>query len=232
MNWKTTLFGFGTAFLNLLANGASPKQAGLSIGMAAWGLVQKDNNVSGDKRLFPILPAFSTGALIAILTVAMLVSFSPFVGGTAQAQTTIAQQPSGQTISSVTFTYANGDYSNQVYITIVPKTESGAPLSLIPVTLYLSDQPDGSGVTMTASSGTIGMLLQGSAAGNGILIGVTAATPTVATSRVPMSAITDAANGRIKFGILDTAKTLVYPVALFNDGRRFVGPKLATTDYK
>ncbi len=46
-NWKTTLFGIGAGALNALANGLGWKQILLSLGLAAFGLVSKDNNVTG-----------------------------------------------------------------------------------------------------------------------------------------------------------------------------------------
>lgn len=46
-SWKTTLLGLGLGALNLFANGASPKQVGLSLGLLALGAVAKDHNVSG-----------------------------------------------------------------------------------------------------------------------------------------------------------------------------------------
>ena len=48
-NWKTTLAGFGLAALNLLANGTGWEQALLSAGLAAFGTLTKDFNVTGAK---------------------------------------------------------------------------------------------------------------------------------------------------------------------------------------
>jgi hypothetical protein len=45
-SWKTTLAGIGIAILNLLANGLTPKQAGLSVAITALGALAKDFNVS------------------------------------------------------------------------------------------------------------------------------------------------------------------------------------------
>lgn len=44
---KTTFAGLGVAFLNLYANGASPKNAALSIGLALLGSLAKDFNTVG-----------------------------------------------------------------------------------------------------------------------------------------------------------------------------------------
>lgn len=46
-SFRTTLAGIGVGFLNLYANGVSPKNAALSIGLALLGSVAKDFNVSG-----------------------------------------------------------------------------------------------------------------------------------------------------------------------------------------
>lgn len=46
-NWKTTLFGFGSGALNLLANGTNWKQVLLSVGLAVLGTFAKDSNVTG-----------------------------------------------------------------------------------------------------------------------------------------------------------------------------------------
>lgn len=46
-NWKTTLAGIGLAALNLIANGASVKQASVSIGLLLLGGMAKDSNVTG-----------------------------------------------------------------------------------------------------------------------------------------------------------------------------------------
>lgn len=46
-NWKTTLLGFAAGALNLLANGTNWKQVLLTTGIAAFGLVAKDHNVTG-----------------------------------------------------------------------------------------------------------------------------------------------------------------------------------------
>lgn len=47
INFKTTLAGIGVGFLNLYANGTTPKNAALSIGLALLGSLAKDFNVSG-----------------------------------------------------------------------------------------------------------------------------------------------------------------------------------------
>jgi hypothetical protein len=44
VNWKTTLLGFVAAILNILANGATPKQVGLSLALGAFGALAKDHN--------------------------------------------------------------------------------------------------------------------------------------------------------------------------------------------
>jgi len=44
---KTTLAGIGVAFLNLYANGATLKNAALSIGLALLGSLAKDFNSTG-----------------------------------------------------------------------------------------------------------------------------------------------------------------------------------------
>ncbi len=46
-SFKTTLAGIGVGFLNLYANGATPKNAALSIGLALLGSLAKDFNVTG-----------------------------------------------------------------------------------------------------------------------------------------------------------------------------------------
>lgn len=46
-SWKTTLLGIASGALNLFANGASWKQVLLSAGLAAFGLVAKDSQVTG-----------------------------------------------------------------------------------------------------------------------------------------------------------------------------------------
>jgi hypothetical protein len=43
-NWKTTLLGLAAAFLNLLANGATPKSAAMSVALAALGAVAADHS--------------------------------------------------------------------------------------------------------------------------------------------------------------------------------------------
>ena len=49
-SFKTTLAGIGVGFLNLYANGASPKNAALSIGLALLGSLAKDFNVTGGTK--------------------------------------------------------------------------------------------------------------------------------------------------------------------------------------
>lgn len=46
-NWKTTLAGFGLAFINLYAGGMNAKTAAISVGLAALGTFAKDANVTG-----------------------------------------------------------------------------------------------------------------------------------------------------------------------------------------
>lgn len=46
-NWKTSLLGFGIGFLNLYASGVNPKNAAMSIGLAALGMLAKDFDVTG-----------------------------------------------------------------------------------------------------------------------------------------------------------------------------------------
>ncbi len=46
-NFKTTLAGIGVGFLNLYANGATPKNAAFSVGLALLGSLAKDFNVTG-----------------------------------------------------------------------------------------------------------------------------------------------------------------------------------------
>lgn len=43
VSWKTTLLGLALALLNAYANGTSPKQAALSVGLAALGALAKDH---------------------------------------------------------------------------------------------------------------------------------------------------------------------------------------------
>lgn len=50
-SWKTSLIGLGIGFLNLLANGLTPKQAGLSLGVAILGCLAKDHDVTGGARV-------------------------------------------------------------------------------------------------------------------------------------------------------------------------------------
>jgi hypothetical protein len=49
-NFKTTLAGIGVGFLNLYANGMSPKQAALSLGIALLGSLTKDFNATGGTK--------------------------------------------------------------------------------------------------------------------------------------------------------------------------------------
>lgn len=140
------------------------------------------------------------------------------------AQTYVNPAATRPVINQVSFTYATGGQVNQTYITI--KALSGANQAAVPMTpilVYMSDSASGAGVTATASSGTVGI-------GTGIIAFVTAATPTVATSRIPVMGITDSV-GTLRVEIVDTAKTRYYPVAILPDGRRFVGPRLATASY-
>jgi hypothetical protein len=46
-NWKTTLLGIAAGFMNLIAGGMTPKNAGLSLALAALGCAAKDLNVTG-----------------------------------------------------------------------------------------------------------------------------------------------------------------------------------------
>jgi hypothetical protein len=46
-SWKTSLLGIGLGFLNLVVNGMTAKQAGMSLGLAALGCLAKDHNVTG-----------------------------------------------------------------------------------------------------------------------------------------------------------------------------------------
>jgi len=50
-NWKTTLFGFATGALNMLANGIEWQQVLFSTGLGFLGLLAKDyqNSGTGDK---------------------------------------------------------------------------------------------------------------------------------------------------------------------------------------
>ena len=49
-SFKTTLVGVGIGFLNLYANGMSPKNAALSVGLALLGAVSKDFNATGGTK--------------------------------------------------------------------------------------------------------------------------------------------------------------------------------------
>lgn len=49
-NLKTTLLGAAVGFLNLYANGVSPKNALLSIGLGLLGAFSKDYNATGGNK--------------------------------------------------------------------------------------------------------------------------------------------------------------------------------------
>lgn len=49
VNWKTTVLGFAVGFLNLWAQGISPKQIAISAGFAALGAVARDFNKSSEQ---------------------------------------------------------------------------------------------------------------------------------------------------------------------------------------
>ena len=49
-SFKTTLVGVGVGFLNLYANGATAKNAALSIGIALLGSLAKDFNATGGTK--------------------------------------------------------------------------------------------------------------------------------------------------------------------------------------
>lgn len=53
-SFKTTFAGIGVAFLNLYANGYTPKNAALSIGIGLLGALAKDFNATGGSK--PITP--------------------------------------------------------------------------------------------------------------------------------------------------------------------------------
>lgn len=144
-------------------------------------------------------------------------------------QTTVGPQmgKNPPAVSQVTFTYAVALEPNQTKITVTPISSSGQALPQVPMLVYLSDSASGAGVTATASSGTWGLSVSG---GKGSIIGVTAATPNVATTRVPIQVLSDS-TGSVVAGIIDSAKTRYYPVVVLPDGRRFVGPRLATANY-
>lgn len=46
-NWKTTFAGFGAGALNLFAQGVNWKTVLFSTGLAVFGALAKDNNVTG-----------------------------------------------------------------------------------------------------------------------------------------------------------------------------------------
>lgn len=147
-----------------------------------------------------------------------------------QAQTTrILPAP-----TAVSFAFALGDQTNQQYLTVTIKDRLNNPLPFVPFTFYFSDQASGNGITATASSGTAGTLI-GTGTGTvtaGVLLQVTAATPTVATSRVSMQLLTDS-TGTAKIGVLDSAKTNFFPVVVLSNPRLLaVGAKLTTALYK
>lgn len=53
-SFKTTFVGIGVGFLNLYANGMSPKNAALSIGIGLLGALAKDyNSTGGTKAVTP-----------------------------------------------------------------------------------------------------------------------------------------------------------------------------------
>lgn len=49
-NWKTTVLGIAIAFGNLLAQGVSLKNAAMSVGIALFGAISKDYNVTGGTK--------------------------------------------------------------------------------------------------------------------------------------------------------------------------------------
>jgi hypothetical protein len=49
-NWRTSVFGFGAAALNLLANGVTVKQALLSAALAVAFGASKDSVVTGGRE--------------------------------------------------------------------------------------------------------------------------------------------------------------------------------------
>ncbi len=60
-NWKTTLIGVGMGSLNMflaaMSQGVTPKDALISVGMAALGAAAKDHNVTGGTKKQKTKPA-------------------------------------------------------------------------------------------------------------------------------------------------------------------------------
>lgn len=168
---------------------------------------------------------------IQALIVAAL-AFSLFAAPLMAQTVTVRTRPE---IKQFLFAAANGDATNQTYVTVTAKDANGNPIPFAHFLFYWSDSAAGVGITATASSGTSGLLIgTGAGSATGSLINdVTAATPNVATSRVPMHVATSSA-GTVVIGVIDSAKTLFYPVAMRLDCNcaPSVGTKLATANYK
>lgn len=135
---------------------------------------------------------------------------------------------------SVTFTTSVGDQTNQSYVLVQVNDNFGNPIPNTRGVFYWSDSVSGIGVTAVASSGTSGLLIgTGPGTATGTIVGVTAATPNVATSRIPMDVITSNV-GTVKVGVLDSAKLLVVPCIWLEDqpNNPACGTRLTAANYK
>jgi hypothetical protein len=160
----------------------------------------------------------------SIAAIVLLLTFSAV--GFSQTIVRPIPQPA---INTVSFTPANGTTTNQVYVTIKPLDRFGNGIVGACGQFWWADNLAGLGITATASSGTSGLTDVPDRAG--FMLGTTAATPSVATSRISFGVCTDS-TGTVKVAVVDSAKTLYVPTFQSYDGRIFVGPKLATANYK
>lgn len=176
--------------------------------------------VPGTPSPHPKKPGLYRSAMFALVALVALVIL-PSVGF---AQTTRVQK--SPDIRSVNFSYTVGAQTNQTYITVKPLDNFGNAIPYAVLDFYFSDSPAGGGITATASSGTAGTI-------TGTLLQITAATPTVATSRVSMRVETGF-DGTVQIGVLDSAKTGFYPCVVVAQGivRPICGAQLVTANYK
>ena len=131
-------------------------------------------------------------------------------------------------IAGFTFAYATGA-TNQVKITITALSATRAAIPYAAFDFWLSDNPTGGTVTTTAAnaSGTGAALTI--IGGVGQYVGTT--TVPISTAGTITSFLTGG-TGTVVLGVLDSGKTLWYPVAFSRQtGARAVGTKLTAANY-
>lgn len=178
-------------------------------------------------------------ALLTLLLIGALVFPAVEVG----AQTQAAPLSSANRVSTFTIANAQGAATNETNITYTAKDARGNPVPYAVFDVWVSDQASGEGLSVTAMSGSSGTLTTATGVGISGACDVSPATPAQQAYGTCLSTVATAGGkkafhvmansvGRWVWQIVDSAKTLYYPVAVSPNTKPIVGTRLATASYK